>query len=318
MTTLMSIGITKGSTPVNIETADETTLEVKVSVIIPVWNDAAQLEKCLRSLQDQTLPKEQFEVIVVDNGSTDESRTVAQRFDFVSLLHEQEPGSYAARNRGLASANGDYVAFTDSDCEASPEWLETGLRQAVAIDGLGVLAGHIDLAFEGINTNSAASIYESLFAFDQQRNVALGFAVTANWISPRDVLLSAGGFDVSLKSGGDSQLSKQIARDGYKLYYAANVLVRHPARGSTTELFAKKRRILGGNWTMTKRNALARFLGLQYLQLMETLSRSKRVALNSSLSLSARCRTLALVFSLWVVAFSEIIYLALGGSPRRR
>jgi glycosyltransferase involved in cell wall biosynthesis len=59
-----------------------------------------------------------MEVIVVDNGSTEDSKNVAQSFDFVTLLEEPDAGSYAARNRGLSCVKGDYVAFTDSDCEA--------------------------------------------------------------------------------------------------------------------------------------------------------------------------------------------------------
>ena len=291
---------------------------VTISVIIPVWNDATQLKKCLHSIEAQTLPRDRFEVIVVDNGSSDASRDVARSFSFVTLLEEHKSGSYAARNHGLAHARGNYVAFTDSDCEVAPDWLESGLRRASAIPNLGVLAGRIEVVFEQGHEHKAASIYERLFAFNQQLNVELGFAVTANWISPRELLVSVGGFDERLKSGGDSQLSRDLGKQGHQLLYANDVVVSHPARSSAADLFSKKRRVMGGNWGISKLAAPLRFLGLQYRQIMEALSRCKRIALEPSLRPKQRIQTISLVVSLWAVAATELTRLAFGYDARRR
>ena len=87
-----------------------------ISVIIPVWNSPDLLAKCLAALAVQSYPRERYEVLVVDNGSTDSTAAVARNYPFVTLLSEPVPGAYRARNRGLAAARGEYVAFTDADC----------------------------------------------------------------------------------------------------------------------------------------------------------------------------------------------------------
>src|SRR5947207_13768315 len=102
----------------------------QISVIIPVRNGATLLEGCLRSVLTQDHPRDRFDVLVVDNGSTDGSADVARRFGLSPLL-EPQPGAANARNRGLAAAKGEIIAFTDVDCEVAPTWL-TALVRALA------------------------------------------------------------------------------------------------------------------------------------------------------------------------------------------
>ena len=218
-----------------------------VSIIVPVWNDAPRLIRCLRSLDKQDYPPDRFQIIVVDNGSLDESRDVAASFSRVTVLQEANPGSYSARNRGLRSAHGDYVAFIDSDCEASPHWLRAAVSAADGIANLGIIAGRVDLVtFQ--DSASAAALYEFVFAFNQRENAAAGLCVTANWLSPRAVLERFHGFDATLKSGGDTDLATRIASAGYRIVYADMAVVHHPARTRLTELCGKRRRLMGGRW----------------------------------------------------------------------
>jgi cellulose synthase/poly-beta-1,6-N-acetylglucosamine synthase-like glycosyltransferase len=87
-----------------------------VSVILPVYNDAEALHRCLYSLQKQT------EVIVVDNGSTEDNpQSVVSEFPGYQYSVEAKIGSYAARNKGISLANSEVYAFIDSDCVASPQ-----------------------------------------------------------------------------------------------------------------------------------------------------------------------------------------------------
>ena len=91
--------------------------EVKVSVIVPIYNVEEYLEKCLQSLADQTL--KEIEVIMINDGSTDHSREIALRFsrqyeNFV-LLEQSNKGLSASRNAGIAVAKGEYIQFCDSD-----------------------------------------------------------------------------------------------------------------------------------------------------------------------------------------------------------
>jgi len=88
----------------------------KVSVVLPVFNDRQWLETCLEALEHQTYPKDCYEVVVVDNASTVDLKGLVARFQQAHYCYEQKPGSYAARNKGLLTAIGKIIAFTDSDC----------------------------------------------------------------------------------------------------------------------------------------------------------------------------------------------------------
>lgn len=106
----------------------------QISVIVPMRNASAWIDDCLDALQSQCVSEGGFEIIVVDNGSTDDSVERVRKRHGMMLLEEPLHGSYAARNRGLEAARGDLVAFIDADCVAQAGWLES-LRQAVTAPG---------------------------------------------------------------------------------------------------------------------------------------------------------------------------------------
>src|SRR4051812_31173088 len=99
-----------------------------VSVIVPVFNDADRLSACLDALAEQDYPVELVQVIVVDNGSTDDVGDVLSQRAGVCVLHEPRQGSYSARNAGIAAATGAVLAFTDSDCLPTSRWLSEAVR----------------------------------------------------------------------------------------------------------------------------------------------------------------------------------------------
>ena len=104
----------------------------QVAVVIPVWNGRTILGRCLDALERQTLPRERFDIIVVDNGSTDGTADIARGYANVTVLEEPTPGSYAARNTALADVRAPITAFTDADCIPDPDWLVRVLEAAAA------------------------------------------------------------------------------------------------------------------------------------------------------------------------------------------
>lgn len=97
---------------------------VDISVVVPVFNAEPYLEHFIQSLLSQTYSKDSYEVIVVDNGSKDASRTIVEQYPHIKLVLEPEKGAYAARNRGIAQASGAVIAFIDPDCLPREDWLQ--------------------------------------------------------------------------------------------------------------------------------------------------------------------------------------------------
>jgi glycosyltransferase involved in cell wall biosynthesis len=94
----------------------------RISIVIPVYNEAAQLAACLEAIATQKTLL--HEVIVVDNNSTDTTSAIARRFGFVTLLHEPKQGVVHARNRGFDAARGEIIARIDADTILPPSWTD--------------------------------------------------------------------------------------------------------------------------------------------------------------------------------------------------
>jgi glycosyltransferase involved in cell wall biosynthesis len=95
---------------------------LSVSVVIPARNEESCIAHCLTSLIGQDFPGDQMEVVVVDNGSTDATSSIARKFS-VCVIEESRLGIAKARNAGIRAASGEIVAFLDADCVANPDWL---------------------------------------------------------------------------------------------------------------------------------------------------------------------------------------------------
>lgn len=218
-----------------------------VSVIIPVYNDRERLKRCLEALDRQTYPAQRYEIIVVDNGSEVSPAAVTERFDNVRLLHEPQPGSYAARNRGLAAADGELIAFTDADCRPARDWLERGVACFERVRDCGLVAGRVAVTARRPERPTASERYDQLFYLDQKQAVTQGhYGATANLFTSRAVIEAVGPFDADLVSAGDNEWGQRVHRAGFAQVYCPEAVVQHPARRSLKTLLRKELRIAGG------------------------------------------------------------------------
>ena len=286
-----------------------------ISVIVPVWNDEKRIGQCIEGLRRQSLDADLFEIVIVDNGSTDTTASVVAGYAGVVLLHEPQTGSYAARNAGLTRARGEYVAFTDSDCIPERDWLKLGLSAIQDRPDIGIVAGRVAFC-EPVGTYSRACLnFERHLSMRQDDNARDGVAITANWFSRRDVLLENGAFDATLKSGGDHKLSRAISRRGLKVAYLATSVVVHPPRTQIAEITGKVRRVVGGRWSSTPdRLRLVRRVKTETKNLVE---RSRTIASTKTLSVYERIEVMGLLLRLWAVSLVELLRLKFGGVPTR-
>ena len=98
-----------------------------ISVIIPAFNAAHTIGECVQAVRNQTLPSDEFEIIVVDDGSSDDTAAIAWQAG-AEVIEQKRGRQAAARNTGINAAEGDIVCFTDADCFPAPNWLEELVR----------------------------------------------------------------------------------------------------------------------------------------------------------------------------------------------
>ncbi|WP_442905477.1 glycosyltransferase family 2 protein [Halomonas sp. BC04] len=119
-----------------------------ISVIIPTYNDWTCLQDCISALDEQSLAKNDFEIIVVNN---DPAGRIPECFKFpinFRLISELQPGSYSARNSGILAAVGDIIVFTDSDCVPDKDWLYQIMSAFQSDMAVTRVAGSISLTFK--------------------------------------------------------------------------------------------------------------------------------------------------------------------------
>lgn len=229
-----------------------------VSVIVPVFNDPRRLRSCLEGLERQSYPRDRYEVIVVDNGSEQPLDMLVASFSQARLVHESQPGSYAARNKGISVARGEVLAFTDSDCIPRPTWIENGVAALTGMPNCGLVGGKIEVALRDQQHPSAIELYSLTTYWQQRKFVELDhFSATANLFTFRRVLDEVGRFDDTLKSGGDAIWGQHVFAAGYRLVYADDACVDHPAMFSLRELFKRIARQAGGVSDIKKRPGAA-------------------------------------------------------------
>lgn len=229
--------------------------KVFISVIVPTYDDLERLYKCLEALEQQTLPRSQYEIIVVDNNSTDGTYASLKERKGILLLREFKQTSYAARNTGIIASKGDILAFTDSDCIPVESWLENGIAQLFAVPNCGFVGGDIKLFFRNPKQLTPVEIYETATAMPQKDYVGKQkFAATANMFTFKSVIDKVGAFDSNLSSRGDYEWGRRVHKAGYNTSFSEKAQVLHPSRHSFSQIKTKSSRVLSGIYELKKKN----------------------------------------------------------------
>ena len=197
----------------------------EISVVVPARNGEGSLPALLDSLARQTLGRERFEVVVVDNASSDRTAELARAAGAV-VVSEPLPNRSRARNRGIEAARAPWVAFTDADCVASPRWLE----ELLGCSGRAPLvAGPVVTTVSGERPNAVERL-EQRWRFSQEEWVQQGWAATANLMVERAALEALGGFDAAYRHAGeDPDLCLRARAAGFELGWCPAAEVTHEA-----------------------------------------------------------------------------------------
>ena len=198
------------------------------SVIVPCFNNERHLRRCIEALFAQTCPKDRYEVILIDNNSTDRSLEIARSFPELVVLEEEIQSSYAARNRGVRQSRGEILAFTDSDCEVSPTWLEE-IAFSLADPAAAVVLGGVRNARESFPLSILAD-YEAQKAeyVCTRQDRRLYYAYTNNMAVRREVFERCGPFMQIARGADVIFVSKAFETYGPgSVRYARKAQLRH-------------------------------------------------------------------------------------------
>jgi GT2 family glycosyltransferase len=201
----------------------------RVSVVVCSYNGGRTLEQCLRSLLALDYPD--YEVIVVDDGSTDDTPRVLARFPGVQVVRQNNQGLSAARNVGLRMAGGQIIAYTDSDCYADPHWLSHLVYRFLRTDAAAV--GGPNLTPEDGRLAACVAAAPGQPAHVLESDQVAEHIPGCNMAFRRDALLAVRGFDPAYrKAGDDVDVCWRLQQAGYWITFAPGAFVWHHRRQS--------------------------------------------------------------------------------------
>lgn len=213
---------------------------IKVSVIVPFYNSERYLKRCVEGLLQQSYPREQYEILMIDNNSTDTSIETLRQYAGIRLLHETKQGAYAARNRGLQEAKGEIMAFIDADCVPSHDWLHE-IMLAMEQPDLGIVLGRIEFAGDSIALSMFAAYEDEKhhYVFSSGKK-ELYYGHTNNMAVRKKLFDELGPF-VERARGGDTIFVRHSVNT-YScevIRYCPRIQVRHLEIESLGKLFQK-------------------------------------------------------------------------------
>ena len=220
------------------------------SVIIPNYNGSVFIDKLFRSILSQTLPIDKYEIIIVDNGSTDNSVELLEKYaetisNLKVIVYTNERGSYAARNFAVSKSKGDVLVFTDIDCQPANDWLSLISEITSNITGNFLISGEVEL-FPLRKEFNYYEWYDLMFSLNQENYAKSQTGATANLIVSRNTYEKVGGFK-SLISGGDRDFCLRVNDSGGAGFqFHPKIKVLHPARNTAKEIVNKAIRVSEG------------------------------------------------------------------------
>ena len=240
---------------------------IVIFVIIPTLNRADLLNSALDSLTKQVLNTAEFEVLVIDNGSTDHTREVVTRFNDrltnLSYYHETEPGLHNGRHRGLKESQGDLLVYADDDIEALPTWLSSVVEAFSHPDVAMVGGNNLPMFLEqppgwlqrmwerpGLDGGKVLSSHSIIELPGAMREFSPSYVWGCNFAIRKSVLMAAGGFNpdgmpkdlIRFRGDGETHVSNYVESSGLKCLFHPGASVYHKVTpGRMTAAYFRQR-----------------------------------------------------------------------------
>jgi GT2 family glycosyltransferase len=209
----------------------------RVSVVICSYNGAATLEQCLHSMQALEYPN--YEIIVVDDGSADNTKEVLSHFPTVRAIHQDNRGLSVARNVGLKAATGSIIAYTDSDCFADPGWLAHLVYQFERSGAAAVGGPNLTPADGWLAACVAAAPGQPMHVLESDQIAE--HIPGCNMAFRREALEAVNGFDPAYrKAGDDVDVCWRLQQAGFWITFAPGAFVWHHRRQNPRAYFRQQ------------------------------------------------------------------------------
>lgn len=218
-----------------------------ISVVIPAYNEEKHIASCLESLGNQTYSSDLFEVIVVDNESTDFTSKIAKQYD-VRLFENQKGNVGKIRNIGAQHANGDILAFIDADCVTDPNWLSRAV-QLIKNNPNTIFGG-------GCFLPKNPTLVEKAWLLGDSGSRLPKDLIGASIVIKKDIFNRLGGFDEAVTSGEDTALSKNAQKMGIPIEISEALSVSHLGNAKTLKEFLKRQIWHGENYLTDIKSSL--------------------------------------------------------------
>jgi glycosyltransferase involved in cell wall biosynthesis len=202
----------------------------RFSIVVPTYERPAQLASCLAALARLDYPRDRFEVVVVDDGSAEPLGGVVARFGGaldLKLCAQRNAGPAAARNFGAARADGEFLAFTDDDCEPDPAWLRAFASAFARTPGRIVGGRTLNALPQNPYAETSQTIIEVVYEHFNADPGDARFFASNNFAVPAARFRELGGFDESFRTSEDREICDRWLSKGLRLAYAPEAVVRH-------------------------------------------------------------------------------------------
>ncbi|HEX7042624.1 MAG TPA: glycosyltransferase family A protein [Patescibacteria group bacterium] len=211
---------------------------MKLSVIIPAFNEEKYIGDTLQNLIEKA-GSDIYEIIVVDNASTDKTSEVAKSFKGVKVVREKRKGLTRARQAGLLAARGDLVAYIDADTRVKDFWLHKVKQEFEKNPRLVCLSAPYSLYDVSKWKRILVWSYWNLLAYPTYMLLMKYMVLGANFVARRSVLMKIGGFDATIEFyGEDTNIARRLAKAG-KVKFLRKSLVTSSARRMEAEGWLK-------------------------------------------------------------------------------
>jgi len=219
-----------------------------ISVIIPAYNAAETLDSCLSALTRQTMPSNSFEIIVVDDGSTDRTAEIAKTFP-VKYIHQENHGPATARNNGASISKGNIILFTDSDCVPTPEWIEEMTAPFQHKDVMAVKGAYRTNQREIVARFAQIEFEERFLLLEKANTTDMVDTYSAGY--RRYIFEELKGFDTRfpVANNEDTELSYRMVAKQLKMVFNPKAIVYHLNHPDSIKIYAKLK-FSRGYWRM--------------------------------------------------------------------